>query len=307
MDVFEIRKVEPVLKYLIHGAIVNSVRSTVKRCEALGNSPHEPDFVASLVIEFTSDLSKILQLLFHGYAFSISGVYCHQKPIVHAEGISPDPELGDILLVYIDHRTKMYNSLLLQAKRSSRLDLKIERTDFHQFQLYYKWPRFTYQRSGHLNGKTRDIWPKSINDGAQYLLIDSDLEASLKGIPGNFPMGCAIPNQILSINNDLATEVVDFLKFKAGRIFEERPTRDDWSNMIWDLLDITKCAMSKRRNSGRIFPRENTRNLNFSYFHEKTPFIHDFFDIEGDNNTNYNEDIAIPSIILIQSHSLNGY
>lgn len=127
------------------------------------------------------------------------------------------------------------NSLLLQAKISSSPLLKIHQNERHQLELYKNWPEFTYYRAGNLNGERRNILPKTINDGAQYLLI-----AKNPFINGFYagrrisPMGCAIPDDILCINNSLSSELIDLLKFKSGRTFDRDPylTGDGWSKMI---------------------------------------------------------------------------
>lgn len=67
----------------------------------------------------------------------------------------------------------MYNALLFQAKISDRYEMKVKGNELHQLELYKRWPEFVYHRAGRfLNGKTRNVCPKTINDGAQYLLID---------------------------------------------------------------------------------------------------------------------------------------
>lgn len=151
------------------------------------------------------------------------------------------------------------NSLLLQAKISDKSCLKIHKSEMHQLELYKNWPEFTYHRAGNLNGKKRNVLPKTINDGAQYLLIDDNpFTNGFYGGKGMFPMGCAVPDDILYVNDSLSTELIDLLKFKSGRTFDSNPysTEDGWSQMIWDLLRIAACKTSKRTNAGiKSFPR----------------------------------------------------
>ncbi len=106
--------------------------------------------------------------------------------------------------------------------------------------------------------------PKTINDGAQYLLIDDNpLTNGFYARKGMFPMGCAIPDDILCINDSLSSELIDLLKFKSGRTFDSNPylTEDEWSIMIWDLLQIAAFKYSKRKNAQlKSFPRINECN-----------------------------------------------
>ena len=189
----------------------------------------------------------------------------------------------------------------------------IAANDQHQLRLYSDWPLFTYKRAGRLNGVKRDILPKAINDGAQYLLIDDNPVYGLSGMPGTFPMGCATPARTLSINSDLANEIIDFLKFKSGRAFEQNPatTKDDWTKMIWELLDVTKAKASKRRNAGLTsFPRLSTNKFDgLCYFMTETSSM--FQDLHsdlshGDFNENFDnyldEENFSPSVVLIESN-----
>lgn len=261
MNTCDINSNEYVLESLIDKALLDTMRWISRRCE-----PQEPDYVAALSTKFVKNFFHILAAVFPDYDFSVSSVYCHQKPIVDIN-LDKKPELGDILFVYADKRHNgqiILNSLLLQAKVSNLPLLKISKNEKHQLELYKKWPEFTYCRAGHLNGEKRNILPKTINDGAQYLLIDNNpLTNGICGGKGTFPMGCATPDEILCINDSLSKELINLLKFKSGRVFEANSysTEDDWSRMIWDLLRIAAFKYSKRKNSDLdSFARSNEYN-----------------------------------------------
>ena len=252
---------ESVLELLIENALLNAVRWIDSRCK-----PQEPDYVFALSTQFIKEFFNILVAVFPSYDFSVSSVYCHQKPIVDI-GLNKNPELGDILFVYADRREngeKILNSLLLQAKISEHSSLKIHQSEKHQLELYRNWPEFTYCRAGFLNGKKRNISPKTISDGAQYLLIDSNpLTNGICFGKGMFPMGCAVPDDNLCINDSLSRELINLLKFKSGRTIDSNPysTEDGWSKMIWDLLRIAAFKYSKRKNARvKSFPRSKEYN-----------------------------------------------
>lgn len=248
---------------LLNYSLWMTVNGVFERCKLLASKPEEPDFIAGLVIDFTPKLYEVLKFVFPKVKISVTGVYCHQKPIVDI-GYSKSPEIGDVLFVYSytnDKGIRTINSLLLQAKISKTKELIVPASEVHQLQLYLKWPDFTYMRAGRLTGEKRGILPKTINDGAQYLLIDTNRSSYLKSRFGlsRFPfLTCAIPNQKLIKNNSLSDELVDFMKFKAGRIIENDPkiTKDDWTKMVWEMIDIAKSKASKRKNMGiDEFPR----------------------------------------------------
>ncbi len=157
---------ETILSTLINRSLVNSVQRTASKCHDLKNSPQEPDFIADLTINWTPELYGILNVFFSKKIhFGITSIYCHQKPLVDFGG-KKNPEIGDILFVlrHTDkYRNEYFNSLLFQAKVTNRQISKVASVDLEQLELYQKWPKFTYCSAGKLNGKSRDIYPKSIS------------------------------------------------------------------------------------------------------------------------------------------------
>lgn len=263
MNTYDINSNEHILQPLIEKALLDTVVWITSRCK-----PQEPDYVAALSTKFLKEFFNILVAVFPDYDFSVSGVYCHQKPIVDIN-LDKKPELGDILFIYADRKQngeKVLNSLLLQAKLSNYPWLKIQPSERHQLELYKRWPEFVYYRAGYLNGEKRNILPKAINDGAQYLLIDNNpLTNGICAGKGMFPMGCSVPDDILYVNDSLSKELVNLLKFKSGHTFDSNPcsTEDDWSKMIWDLLKIAAFKYTKRKNAHL---ESISRNNEYNYF-----------------------------------------
>lgn len=307
MNANEINANSKILEFLLDRAVLDVMAWTHNNCVSV---PQEPDYLAALATRFTRNLYHILQSVFPGNTFSVSGVYCHQKPIVDI-GWEKKPELGDLLLVYIDKDCvgkKMYNALLLQAKISDRYAMKVRGNELHQLELYKRWPEFVYHRAGSsLNGEKRNICPKTINDGAQYLLIDvNPYTNGLDGDMDKYPMGCAIPDQLLKIDDKFTREVINFLKFKSGRTFENHSAiTEDWSQMIWDLLYIACSSCSRRKNVGLDkFPREKTYvHLHTEGMREKSLF-YELNDVR--ENLQYNDENIGVSLILIENNSFDG-
>lgn len=271
------------LKYLIDKALIDSLNRTHSSSAKLHNKPQEPDFVADLTLKWTQELHNILKTILNPYfSINLTSVYCHQKPLADF-GKTPSPELGDILFVfkYTDIKGQItLNSLLLQAKMTSSNVSSVPKSELHQLGLYVDWPKFKYKRAGKLNGKAIDIHPKCITLGAKYLLIDPDTSI-LSGHPGLFGFGCAIPNKILVLSTEFTDEIIQLLTFNAGRsISTQSSITEDWSKMVWDLLDITKNKMTRRNNVGlKSFPRQVTSRLDGIYF------------MAIENDSSYYEDI----------------
>lgn len=290
----EISSNRKLLYKLIDASLTKSTARVHQKCYSIGNSVQEPDFIADLCINWTSDLISILKLtLSSKFQINLTSVFCHQKPLADF-GQTPKPELGDLLFVfkYKDKKgLETLNSLLLQAKKSTSPQVHIPSGDTQLF-LYEKWPKFKYVRANHLNGHQRDIFPKTTTQGAKYLLIDPSPIMTL-GLNGTFTYGCAIANSLITINSELTNEIISFLQFINGRNIDNRPNiTEDWSQMIWDLLSITKGKMTSRKNKGiGSFARQTTAYFDGCHFinlqNNRDSFYSDIIgDLDGDGNDN---------------------
>jgi hypothetical protein len=192
----------------------------------------------------------------------MSAVFCHQTPQV-AFGSHPRAtcELGDVLFAYV-HSPKagptVRNAILFQAKASSRQPYPIHRSDADQLRLYVEWPDFVYERSSFLTGMNRSVTPKTPHSGAQYMLIDDrppdEPGSGLLGLPGTYPVGCCMPDRLLCDHSHLAAELFALFILCTGRPFDDRRTaekKQDWSQVVWDLLAVGMRKSFNRKNSGR--------------------------------------------------------
>ena len=206
---------------------------------------HEPDYVAKLVTSLPGVIKKSLQALLPLRKIAVGGAFIHQKPL--ARFIHPKysglktPELGDLLIVCREQRTMghVYNALLLQAKCTDNV-LRTTVPRDHQFLLYSQWPVFEYVRAGRLNGIRRSVSPKTITQGAQYLLIDKKNPSEM------FTATVDIP---LEGTTCLPCALASVLALDRGRIIKKN-TFENFSNVIWDLLDICSDAVFNRRKAG---------------------------------------------------------
>lgn len=295
MNAFEIEKSEKLLQKRLEEILTKACIKAINDCRKLNSHLQEPDIVASIVLNTPSDMYDILKYFFPNDQFSISGIFCHQRPYVDI-GLSKNSELGDVLFAFAYTNSRgmtYYNSLLLQAKMSIGDTLKIYPNEQHQLELYAEWPKFKYIHSGMLNGIVRDILPKTINNGAKYLIISTPYNHGNK-------LGIAMPEEVLHRSNNLAVEIVSFLKFEAGRPFEGKPNcNDDWSNMVWDLLRVSNQHFSNRRNSGLThFPREIIAGNDFVKIADEN--FESSIDVRNESEHFYGrqEDIGIPLILI---------
>jgi hypothetical protein len=152
------------------------------------------------------------------------------------------------------------NAILFQAKASAQQPYRVSSNDADQLRLYMDWPDFAYTNSSFLNGLKRSVTPKSPHAGAQYLLIDDrSLHQPMSGLvalPGTYPVGCCIPDAYLRDHGDLASEIFNLLIFRTGRAFDDKQAAakdNDWSQVVWDVLESGVKKAFNRKNSGRMY------------------------------------------------------
>jgi hypothetical protein len=248
-----------------HTATIHGMLDTWRRCGRLAMTPQELDFVAGLVTESTPLIHAALTSILSSWNISVSmcSVFCHQKPeVTFTSGPPASCELGDILFAFI-HTPRtgnpIRNAVLFQAKKSAQQPYRIRTCEKDQLRLYRDWPDFKYTRSSFLNGQSRSVTPKTPHPGAQYLRVDdSPLNvpmSNLLGFPGTYPVGCCMPDESLFDHNHLAAELFDLFIFCTGRPFDGRDAAkktQDWSQVVWDLLESGVRKMFQRKNSGRF-------------------------------------------------------
>lgn len=206
--------------------------SLMRKIQAKTTTPQEPDYIAELSLTFPHSLARVLKQFFPKHRLSVTGVFCHQKPLALIAEDNPYnflnknimPELGDLLIVYLESinaSERIINSLLLQAKKLSSFNIpkRVPEGEKHQLLLYTKWPEFEYRRAGKLNGNKRNIYPKAIHSGAEYLLIRDNQFCLTNGMCHSL-MKCAVPSSFLFADKDFSSEIVDLLRFRSGRVID---------------------------------------------------------------------------------------
>ncbi len=230
----------------IEGSITRSMNAAFLKC--CKRTPEEPDFIAELVTRLPRDLYNSLKVYAPTYRFAVSGVFCHQKPLADF-GAEKNPELGDILLVYIEenkYEVKKCNALLMQAKKFDKAPYIIPNSENHQLRLYEEWPVFYLMRAGRFNGAKIDVQPKTLNSGAQYLLLQAPYKDEKM-------VSCAYPDKVLVPEKRLSRQIIDLMKFFTGRTFtieKYNEDRDGWSQLMLDLIRISRVSRFNRKNSG---------------------------------------------------------
>lgn len=245
------------------------------------SSYQEPDYVAKLVTMLPSAIKESLKKNCPGFVISAGGAFIHQKPLVNfvdSNGIKQSCEVGDLLIVCREKRSfgLTCNALLLQAKIADDIYNNRLKEDA-QFILYTEWPEFTYSRAGHLNGIKRSVLPKTITQGAQYMLIDKHNPLKISVASVNNPLSGA---------NCFPCAIASVLSFNRGRTIQMSNPRDNWSQMIVDLLKLSASSEFNRRKHNFKDVKRWQGDSYFSYLLDNTYediYIedNDRYDVEG--------------------------
>lgn len=230
----------------INNAISQSVAAVKAKAKKKGCVMQEPDYVAALTTEFPQKISALL----HGVRYG--GCFIHQKPKISfkstIDGNLHSCELGDLLVVCrktVDGKER-YNAALLQFKRhSGKLLMISNRSEQIQLEVYTSWPMFSITNVPQLF----DVQPKTVNLGAQYSLIYETT--------GQYrSMYVHIPQSTMAFSSDLSLGrfINDFLEWQEGRTINEESKMDEeeWSRLIWTLINASKTAVFNRRRIGDV-------------------------------------------------------
>lgn len=206
---------------------------------------HEIDFIASFIENGVGLLQAAwASILAPSIQVRVYGLFCHQSPYVVLNGAPPFPvtsrrcELADLLIVH-SHRSAVdtihWRASLIQSKIDSGTWSVPMDT---QFWLYSRWPRFQIT-APRFCGRVRNFFPWRVDSGAYAAVSPAGWRFFPFGrsAPGMFrpPVsgGEFVVGMLYGLDPAQSGRSPVF-----GRIVHLRP-HDDWSETIWDLLNIT--------------------------------------------------------------------
>lgn len=173
-------------------------------------------------------------------AVQYGGVFTHQKPYVSFSGQTC--ELADLLIVFTDLRKQVRTAVLYQAKMGRRWK-PANKTQWH---LLTTWPTIAYNPGPGVVSRTMPFTGRP-DPGANYMLVQKTA----------VQVETAAANPIFS-PTALADDFIAVLNRKNGRPFswDRSSARDDWDELIWDLLNhtartaTTVAAVPQSRSAG---------------------------------------------------------
>lgn len=226
--------------------------------------PQEPDLVASLFAFGVRSIGRrwAARCAPYGLNLRVSGVFCHQSPVVSHGEHQKDPELGDLLIVSVHTDATgsvTRRALLVQAKLCNGLIHRVGASDDHQLHLYEHWPPFRYVRPKALRRGRRTVRPNSPHEGAEFLLV-----SHLSQTDRMLPAWLARPARTLQARRHLSLGLVDMLAGRYGRPFKpqaEAQSGQGWSRVVWDLLDEAGSLLFTRRNMSMLKKRRGDADV----------------------------------------------
>ena len=212
-------------------------------CRAQGRAMQEPDYTAAITTEFIPLMARHSRVL--GNA-KIGGSFIHQRPQATfvMNGNHETRELGDLLVLC--RRTvqgrSIYNAALFQLKMASPAPYKMitNQGELAQLYLYTDWPQFRLT-----NGNDYDIYPKTVSQGAQYMFVTPN-----RWVIYTHSMPQAKMRNSTSLS--FGRFIYDFVRWQNGRSIADEANKnsDEWSRLIWDILENNAKSCFKRKNVG---------------------------------------------------------
>lgn len=204
----------------------------------------EPDYTAALTLFLPDELRHNF-----GPKIKFGGCFVHQKPIVHFEGQKKGCELGDLLVLCrkIIDKKERYNATLFQLKMAKVIVESPENKI--QYRLYVEWPRFTIGPVFDINN-CYDIGPKTVTPGAQYMYVVHQYDEYYHD-----SFCHSIPEAKMAVDPQFSFSrfLWDFIHWQNGKPFvpEKAKVKDEWSRLIWSIVDKTRDVVFNRCNIGQ--------------------------------------------------------
>ncbi|WP_112286865.1 hypothetical protein [Rahnella sp. AN3-3W3] len=291
--------------------------SAYEKSKKINKIIDEPSFISSF-IENHKLLEEYLNKHSPGTYYIVDAVYAHQTPKVIPDGSTKSVEIADLLIININHSSLQNpttgNAILFQAKRNSLPctgSLAAENENI-QFQLYKKWPEFTFKnRIEHSNGSAYK-WNFNLNknlgeEQSKYIVIykgeiftarTSNLcpQFMRANFISNSPWNSSVcedttntSNLGLTCSESFAATLAGIISGRHGRPFDtsDNITKDDWSDFIQKMLQLA-VNQSYTYNLSRQNIKNNRRGVSISSSFLKSiamlTFKHEIMNLDVYNN-----------------------
>lgn len=185
--------------------------------------------------------------------YRFGSCYVHQKPYVRfGPGFRFRRELGDLLVLVKKsiNGVDAFNSALFQLKKTDdkpKLIIRAGSGEEEQLTLYTKWGPLEIDLKTE-RGVVYDITPHAVSLGGLYMLIRAERKPKFV---------VAVPDREMNTKPppSIGCYLSDMVKWHCGRTLATKSDvmcndADDWSKLIWKVIDLLKDAVSKCKGYG---------------------------------------------------------
>ena len=196
------------------------------------NVLQETDYTIALALEFPKLMNQ--KKGFPNIKFG--GCFIHPSPKANVHNTFKvayqSCKVGDLLVLV--RKNGHYNAALLRMRKSYTNPFIMKNScDIAELRLYRQWPEFDLGITGPYN-----IYPKTVTQGALYCIIKPNPKRKTEA-----QFYLAEPMLQLAYDSQMtfARFIRDAINWQTGRSIsvKEKSKTDEWSKLIWDLIDQT--------------------------------------------------------------------
>lgn len=249
-----------VLNFAIDEALEKSCDKGFKR---------EPCYTAALAKELPKILNGIINCETRKSGlpplYRFGSCYVHQKPYVRfGPGFKLRCELGDLLVLVKKtiSGAPVFNSALFQLKTTSakRYHVFESGSTNTQHTLYTKWGRLKIDLKSEVKTSDYDILPHAVSQGGSYMFVrldrqhpkfvvavpDRNMEAIVPPSFGYYSHPISLGHYLSRMAELLCGRSI------ASKIDITNGCADDWSRLIWRVVELLENAVSNCKGYGKV-------------------------------------------------------
>ena len=248
--------------------VFNTAIDEALETSCVNGGNREPCYAAAV----TKELPRILNGIINGATkklglpplYRFGSCYVHQKPYVRfGSSFKSRCELGDLLVLVKKtiNGTATFNSALFQLKKASNKKYHVSESggENTQLTLYTKWGKLKIDLvSEHTT--EYDVMPHAVSQGGSYMFIRLDRQhpkfvvaAPDRDMETTVPPSFGYYSYPVSFGHYLSRMV----KWQCGRaiapkIDMKNGCADDWSRLIWRVIELLENAVSNCKGHGKV-------------------------------------------------------
>ena len=245
-------------------AIFNSAIDEALERSCPNGIKREPCYTAALTKELPRILNNEAQKSGLPIKYRFGSCYVHQKPYVKfGPNFGLRRELGDLLVLAkrtINGNVAL-NSALFQLKKTTDKKFHIPKSggEDEQLTLYTKWGKLKIDLKSE-NTTIYDVTPHAVSQGGSYMFVRQDRQRPkfIVAVPNREMETTALPLVgCYRYPQSLGIYLSGMVEWYCGRSVALKDDvlqgeADDWSRLIWKVIDLIQDVVSKCSGYGNV-------------------------------------------------------